>query len=334
MPRNNKLKPVKLPMKLMYKEKPKTAFVNNLDAIKVELMDCPTTSQLLAYLPQFITATWAENYNTDDKMPIDKKVEVIRDAFNGKALPTALETINLVFRISGISIQEVTHILRHRMASFSADCSGDKWWSMKDALVPSSIQYSNEMFDRYKELVRQAKKLYCDMIDTNQISIMDARYILPRCLSTFYYMRMSFKDAIAFIKQRIDRQIQPETDNVIAYQMYIAIVQKMPLAYGLVDFDSPSQFYIKMARTGKATNLYFPESNSDKFEWNEEDFIYKCYRSEMNGTKGAGNYFAEMLYFLKYKCAMAEMRAETVVNMLKEGKNIDEIGAGISVQAE
>src|SRR5690606_22859517 len=120
-----------------------------------------------------------------------------------------------------ISLQEVTHILRHRMATFSADCSGDKWWTHKDALVPNSIENSDEFYARYRKLVEDAKQLYCDMIDSKEISIMDARYILPRCLSTFYFMRIGLKDLIGFIKQRIDKQIQPETDNLIAYYMYI-----------------------------------------------------------------------------------------------------------------
>ena len=51
-----------------------------------------------------------------------------------------------------------------------------------------------------------------------------------------------------------------------------------------------------MARTGKATNLYFPDGDSDKFEWNENDFIYQCTRDEMNGTnEGAQNHFNEVM---------------------------------------
>ena len=130
------------------------------------------------------------------------------------------------------------------------------------------------------------------MIDTKQISIMDARYILPRCLETFYYMSLSLKDALHFIRQRIDKQIQPETDNVIAYQMYCEILKKYPVANGIINVHAPSNFYINMARSGKATNLYFPDMDSDKFEWNENDFIYQCERSKMNGTdEGAKNYF-------------------------------------------
>lgn len=292
MPKNNDLEPVKLPMKLRFGEEPTTTFRDNLAAIKVTLLDAPTVNDLRNYLPAFANATWSELSSDYDELPVEEKDKLIRDVFLGKTLPTALETINLNFRIEGISLQEVTHIIRYRNASFSADCSGDKWWTHKDALVPNSIRQSNgtpetpedDLFARYMKVVEDAKKLYCDMIDTKKISIMDARYILPRCLETFYYMRISLKDALHFIRQRIDKQIQPETDNIIAYQMYYEILWKYPYANGIVDIHAPSQFYINTARTGKATNLYFPDEDSDKFEWNENDFIYQCKRNEMNGT--------------------------------------------------
>ena len=306
MPKNNTLEPVELPMVLRFGEKPKTEFKNNLDSIKVTLMQAPTMDDLRKYLPGFANATWSEAPDDYDNLSIEKKDELIRDVFIGKTLPTALETINLNFRIEGISLQEVTHIIRYRNASFSADCSGDKWWTNKAALVPNSIQNSNgdnsnpfdddDFYSRYKEIVEMSKQLYCDMIDSKKISIMDARYILPRCLETYYYMRISLKDALHFIKQRIDKQIQPETDNVIAYQMYCEILRQFPVANGIIDIHTPSYFYINTARTGKATNLYFPDADSDKFEWNEKDFIYQCYRNEMNGTdECAKNHFDEVL---------------------------------------
>lgn len=305
MPKNNSLEPVTLPMALRFGEKPKTEFKNNLDSINVTLMQAPTMDDLRKYLPAFANATWSDAPTDYDNLSIEKKDELIRDVFLGKTLPTALETINLNFRIEGISLQEVTHIIRYRNASFSADCSGDKWWTNKAALVPNSIQNSNgdnsnpfddDFYSRYKEIVEMSKQLYCDMIDSKKISIMDARYILPRCLETYYYMRISLKDALHFIKQRIDKQIQPETDNVIAYQMYCEILRQFPVANGIVDIHAPSYFYINTARTGKATNLYFPDADSDKFEWNEQDFIYQCYRNEMNGTdEGAKNHFDEIL---------------------------------------
>lgn len=314
MPKNNDLNPIELPMALRFGEKPTTNFKNNLEAMKVTLMSAPSMDDLRKYLPQFALATWSENPDSNDKLSKRESDKIIREVLEGKALPTALETVNLVFRIEGISLQEVTHILRHRMASFSADCSGDKWWTHKDALVPNSIQNSKgiatshsvdgeesfntegNFYNRYCTIVQLAKELYCDMIDSKQISIMDARYILPRCLSTFYYMRITLKDALAFIKQRIDKQIQPETDNWMAYLMWGCLLKQYPIMNGIINIHQPSYFYVKMARTGKATNLYFPDADSDSFEYNENDFIYQCTRDKLNGTdEGAENKFSKML---------------------------------------
>lgn len=319
-------------MAVRFGERPTTKFKNNLDAIKVELLQAPSMDDLRKYLPAFASATWAELPADYDTLPLQEKDKIIRDVFLGKTLPTALETINLNFRIEGISLQEVTHIIRYRNASFSADCSGDKWWTHKDALVPNSIQNSNgpggdeafyatgvaidpsDFHARYKQIVNMAKELYCDMIDSKKISIMDARYILPRCLETFYYMRISLKDALHFIKQRIDKQIQPETDNIIAYQMYCEILRQFPVANGIVDIHAPSHFYINTARTGKATNLYFPDADSDKFEWNEQDFIYQCYRNQMNGTDAG----AENLFDKKLKDIESLIKTQELINERKQ----------------
>ena len=209
MPKNNNLEPVKLPMKIKFGKKPKTAFKNNLESIIVKLIDYPSIDRLKSYIPNFVGATWAEYpleyYNEEEQN------KYLQEMFDGLCLPGSRETIGLTFIISGISMQEVTHILRHRMATFSADCSGDKWWSDKSGLVPYSIQNSPEFYSRYRDLVKKCKQLYCDMIDSKDISIMDARYILPRCLETFYFMRINLNDCISFINQRKDVQIQPES---------------------------------------------------------------------------------------------------------------------------
>lgn len=343
MPKNNNLEPVKLPMEQKWGKKPETEFINNLEAIKVTLVNAPSIGDLMGYLPYFANATWADRPMKG--MTEVEKVNAIYDALHFKTLPTALETIGLTFVIEGISLQEVTHIIRYRKGSFSAECSGDKWWTDKIALIPNSIQNSNGPADkadyeyqtngnlhpddfhaRYRKLVQDAKQLYCDMIDSNQISIMDARYILPRCLETFYYMRINLGDAIHFIRQRIDKQIQPETDNIIAYQMYEEILKAFPLAYGLVNIHAPSQFYINTARTGKATNLYFPDADSDKFEWNENDFIYQHYRNEMNGTDtDAKNLFDQFLRKHEKEIARLEEAGKAYhETLLKNAEDYDE----------
>lgn len=307
MPKNNDLKPKQFPQVIRFDEEPTTEFCNNLASIKVQLLNAPSFKELKEYLPGFVKATWIDHPALLDDMSSLDRDRIVRQVFFGKTLPTAQETIGLVWLIDGISIQEVTHILRYRGASFSADCSADKWWTHKRGLIPNAIEDSPEFYARYMSLVEETKKLYCDMIDSREISILDARYILPRCLETFYYMRMNLKDTLHFINQRIDKQIQPETDNVIAYQMYLELLRNYPIANGLIDIHKPAMHYISQARSDDSSNIYPPDEDSDIFEWNEKDFLYSKTRDKMNGTSSnAYNHFNVYLEDVEYKIKLIE----------------------------
>lgn len=334
MPKNNNVKAVPLPMVQRWGEKPKTEFKNNLDAIKVTLINAPSMDDLRGYIARFLDATWAEHPEQADIMCKQERDDLLIECIKGRALPTALETIGLVWQIDGISLQEVTHILRYRGASFSADCSADKWWTNKAALVPNSIQQSNgsntswdasvdgvrdhaDFYSRYQKIVQDAKELYCDMIDSKEVSILDARYILPRCLETFYFMRMNLNDTLHFIKQRIDKQIQPETDNLIAYQMYYELLKQYPIMTGIIDIHAPAAFYIKMHDSGRTSNIYFPDEDSDKFDWNENSFIYQKRRDELNGTdEDATNLFNA--YIIHYDKLISRQERINKYKLLEE----------------
>lgn len=319
MPKNNELTPATLPMPLRFNEKPTTEFINNLDAMEVTLLNYPTVDQLIEEIIPFTNATWNDDpIAVRDSMSMKEKIQNVYDAFHFKYLPQSLETVNLTFLIKGIDLQTVTHLLRNRVGfTFSAECSGDKWWTHKRSLVPNSVQQSDEFYKRWKEITIAAKQLYCDMIDSKQISIMDARHILPRNLETYYLMHVNFLSLLNFLKQRIDKQIQPEEDNVLAYKLLLATIEKVPFAINVVNIHAPAMHYVTMARTGKATNLYFPDKDSDIFAWNENDFIYQARRDELNGTnENATNHFNEVLKDLEDKLNEAKQKAIIKLNTI------------------
>ena len=286
MPQNKNLTPVTFPMELRFGEEPTTEFKNDLESLNVVLLDHPDPERARRMVYQFINATWedAPGLHNPDDVPSWKWHQALELALNFKALPTVMETLDFTFRIEGIDLQTVTHLIRHRTFSFSAQCTGDRWQSHSSALVPGPVQNSPELYERWKRHVEEGKQLYADMIDTQKISIMDARTILPRCIETHYYARCNLKDLLNFLRQRFDKQIQPTTDNVMAYQMLLAVARLFPEVLTCINPHAASRHYIATARTGKATNLYWPDEDSDKFEWHPQDFIYPCYRDEVNGT--------------------------------------------------
>lgn len=297
MPINNNLKPVSLPMDLKFGQEPITNYINNLESLKIELVDGPTREQAQKIAWNMTKATWADSPNEvkfEHATPEEASIN-LQDVLNFRALPTPMECLGFTFKISGIDVQTVTHLIRHRAGSFAAQCTGDRDLRHDNALVPESIQNSDkdgeDFYFRYLNIIKEAKMLYSDMVDSKVVSMMDARVILPKCMETFYIARFNLKDLIGFIKQRQDVQIQPEVDNIMATKIAKLVVEAIPEVSTCLDFEKPDMHYVRTFRvelpdgtfTSRGTNLYFPEPKNDLFEFNEEDAIYQARREEING---------------------------------------------------
>jgi len=293
MPQNKNLTPVTLPMELKFGQEPATEFYNNLQHLKVELVDHPTRSQALNVAWQYVKATWADH--PDDTNPNNSLGELsanLEDVLCFRALPTPMECLGFTFKLSGLSFQEVTHIIRHRAGSFAAQCTGDRDLRDDPVVIPEAIQNSPAFLKRYKKIAIESKQLYAEMTDSKDVSMMDARMILPKCMTSFYLMRLNLKDLLGFISQRQDIQIQPAADNILAAYMARELLKVLPEASARIDLNKPDIHYIKTFRvpdgkggeTSRGTNLYWPEPKNDKFEYHPDDTIYQSRREDINGT--------------------------------------------------
>ena len=215
---------------------------------------------------------------------------------NFRALPTPMECLGFTFKLSGLSFQEVTHIIRHRAGSFAAQCTGDRDLRDDPAVIPEAVENSPEFLERWKRLVVESKQLYADMCDSKAVSMMDARMILPKAMTSFYLMRLNLKDLLGFIAQRQDMQIQPAADNLLAAYMAREVLRILPEASTRINFKKPDMHYVKTFRvpdgkggwTSRGTNLYWPEPKNDLFEYHPEDSIYQSRREDINGTNNPG----------------------------------------------
>jgi thymidylate synthase (FAD) len=298
-------------MDLKFGQSPTTMFSNNLKALKVELIDAPTAWRARDIAWHYVKATWADDPNEVNPANVndDVKSENLLDVLQFRALPTPMECLGFTFRLSGLSFQEVTHIIRHRAGSFAAQCTGDRDLRGDPVVVPESVENSPEFLERWQQLVLDAKQLYVDMTDSRVISMMDSRMILPKCMTSFYYMRLNLKDLIGFVNQRQDRQIQPAADNILAARMAIEACKVIPELSQVFNFEKLDMHYIKTFRVkegdkwiSRGTNLYWPEPKNDTFEYHPEDTIYQATREELNGTHGTG----EKIFTIMWRELMTE----------------------------
>lgn len=295
MPQNLNIEPITLPMQLKFGEEPKTTFHNNLKALKVELVDYPVRAEALSVAWHYVKATWADRPEETNSFGKSWKElsENLEDVLNFRALPTPMECLGFTFKLSGLSFQEVTHIIRHRAGSFAAQCTGDRDLRHDDAVIPEAVQNSPEFAERWRRLVRESKQLYADMTDSKAVSMMDARMILPKAMTSFYLMRLNLKDLIGFINQRQDMQIQPAADNLLAAYMAKELIKVLPETSTVINFGKPDMHYVKTFRvpdgkgghTSRGTNLYWPEPKNDLFEYHPNDSIYQARREDINGTE-------------------------------------------------
>lgn len=266
------------PFKVRFWEKPTTEWHDSTNNIRVQLMahtlavDHGYGSKLsfaeLCYV--MIKSTWADEPVDVSTVSEEELQQVVKDLFTGKVLPNSMERMQFTFLIEGLTIIEVTHMLRHRTASsVHAQCTADRFLHHDSCFVPSSI-VGSKWEERYKKLTQECKELYADMVrgseDVNEVdeehmvSILDARYILTRNHRYFYYFTFNIKDLIGFLHQRKCTQVQPELDNIIAHQMVAEIANVFPEILDYVNMKCDERcFYVK-APDGDNSRLYAPDA--------------------------------------------------------------------------
>ena len=234
-------------------------YVNDLANIKVTLLNYTPYRILEKYIPELVTATWNENIEEFRKTLLPKdKDEIMKLCFAGKLIPTALKSIPVTILIEGITTHDVTHLLRHSGLQFAADCTGDKYIVDRPIIIPSFLNdCPREYVERYVSIMKDSYKLYDDICNNlgSKVHIQDARLVLPRTMETFYYVTGSLFDFLNFLRQRIDMQVQPKSDNILALKIYKELKKVYPIN---IDLNARNNFYCNESEHELSSKWYSP----------------------------------------------------------------------------
>ena len=151
MPKNKNLNPVSLPMELKFGQEPRTEFYNNLQHLKVELIDAPTRSQALNVAWQYVKATWADHHDeTNPSTASLKELSAnLEDVLNFRALPTPMECfIPIYFErlLSNVDTLEPIKYQPESITSIAACLSSSAYWELifcksNNLIIFSKVRY-------------------------------------------------------------------------------------------------------------------------------------------------------------------------------------------------
>jgi thymidylate synthase (FAD) len=120
-----------------------------------------------------------------------------------------LEHASFTFAIEGISRVTSHQLVRHRMASYTQQ--SQRYVSLRkfDYVTPASIGARDEFEDRYHQMIRDAHRLYLEMLDAG-IPAEDARYVLPNAAETRLVMTMNARELMHVCSLRLCLKAQWE----------------------------------------------------------------------------------------------------------------------------
>ena len=184
--------------------------------------------------------------------------DMVLEMFNRRTLPTALETVRLTFFLEGLDLTNVTHIIRHRLFSFSAQSTDPVSMENHDILMNDAFNNNARLSCRARKLCEDANELYKDALDSG-MTYYDARHYQVRAKEAKYFMSGSIKDWLMFLKTRLGRMNQPTSDNILAMRIRQEILLVYPFLSKQIPAEEVQQAYISCIDQKMNLNTFPPD---------------------------------------------------------------------------
>ena len=205
-------------------------YKNHLRSLKATLVDYPDMEKLKSYIPEFAAITWLEKKEDIDTFLESRNLTretMVHEMFAGRTLPTALETVRLTFFIEGLDLTNVTHIIRHRLFSFSAQSTDPVTMENHDILDNDAFIEKPHLLERAHKICNDMNQLYKDCLKEG-MTFYDARHYMPRAKEAKYFMSGNIKDWLMFLKVRLGTQCQPTSDRILSLLIRKEILKVYP----------------------------------------------------------------------------------------------------------
>lgn len=209
-------------------EIPVTKFIDNMGAVKVEMIDWPDVTRLESVLVNMSKASWFRKFTSDPEVEYEDLEDEIDTLYEGRTLGQGLEHATFCFIVEGLSLHGTHALVRNRIGvAYMQQSQAVKDFRHSDVLVPRAFTKVPELLRRYERWVIEGKQLYADMLDSGEIANTDARFCLPKTIPSWCYVSISLPTLLNLYGKRSDTQEEHPEMNIMAEAMRAEVVNKI-----------------------------------------------------------------------------------------------------------
>ncbi len=277
--------------------KPETTFMDEESSIKVKLISYPDVESTKRMLVNVCYGHGSPDVY--DTLTEEEKEKAILEVIEGGTLPKALEmTGKFVFLVENISLT-ITHCLvRHRLVTVLQRSTAVDDLRFENFLMPRSFARNPEFYEKAKQWYLDGKKLFCEAVDNQGISVQNARLFIPKNNCNHMFMGFDIKAFSEAYGQRMDTQEEPIQNNIVFKKMAEEILKLFP--YFKPYFKSHCEVGKCLhCKPGKHSNIVFKRDALHRsflpaghLEKNPDETLHDKTRDEMN----AGPIIADTKY--------------------------------------
>ena len=267
-------------------EPPITKFLDEENFIIVKLISYPDPKMTERVLVN--TCYGHSDPDIYDKLDESKRIEAINTIISGGSLPKGLEmTGKFIFLINNIPLTATHMFIRHRFFTILQKSTAVDDIRNEDFVMPRSFAKDDVFYKKIKKWYLMGKELYCDAVDTYDMSVQNARLFIPKNNCNHMYMGFDLKAFSEAYSQRMCENEEPIQSNIVFGKMRDEILNIFP--YFEPYFRSSCETGKCLhSKTGKHANIVFKRNELHKkflpkdYDLSKEDTLHDKTRNEMN----------------------------------------------------
>lgn len=214
-------------MKIKKNETPKTNYISYPKSVKVTLLDYPDEKRIKKTFVNAATSSWFPNYAKD--LDSEAMNEEIEDLLSGKTLGLGIEMAQFTFLVEGISLHDSQALVRNRIGiTYASQSQAVRDLRHDNILIPNSYNKYPVLLERYKKWAEDGKAIYAELLDTDNISVNDARLSLPKTIPVWIVVSCNLMTLTSLLEKRLDTQEESIGLNAMANQIVKLVVDKFP----------------------------------------------------------------------------------------------------------